>query len=326
MTAVVVPVLLLAVLPACSGARADRSTTGSNGANGTAAGGRAPTTSAAGRDVVGGNGAGSRTTAPPATSGSSRTTAPTGSAGSGSASGPPQGNQSSSPSPRPAPAPASSDFAGANGPVGSFARTILRPGPATSVLTEVMAQSGAAPGSSVRAHLQSVLQDATGGKTIATRDTTISGGARSWSQSDLTNTADADTAVHQGANGTAVIHLLYLHGDYGGDQSVLGVAVRGDVLAVFVDRVSDASTVAVPAGELEDAVTIHEAGHVLGLVDLVLHTGRQDPDHPGHSPDRDSVMYWAVDSDLVSQLLDGGPSRDFNDADRRDLATIRTGG
>jgi hypothetical protein len=123
-----------------------------------------------------------------------------------------------------------------------------------------------------------------------------------------------------------VIHLLFVHGSLGGDDSVLGVAVRGDTAAIFVDQVRASATPLVGSAGIEAAVVTHEAGHILGLVDLYLHTGRQDPDHPGHSTDKNSVMYWAVESDVVADLLQGGPPRDFDSADLADLATIRSSG
>jgi hypothetical protein len=75
-------------------------------------------------------------------------------------------------------------------------------------------------------------------------------------------------------------------------------------------------------------VATHELGHLLGLVDLVLDTGREDPEHPGHSRSRDSVMFWAVESDLIGSLLGGGPPTVFDAADRADLVAIgrRSGG
>ena len=36
-------------------------------------------------------------------------------------------------------------------------------------------------------------------------------------------------------------------------------------------------------------------------------------------------MYWAVESDLVGDLLSGGPPTEFDGTDLRDLATIRNG-
>ncbi|MEA3055907.1 MAG: hypothetical protein QOD30_1339, partial [Actinomycetota bacterium] len=38
-----------------------------------------------------------------------------------------------------------------------------------------------------------------------------------------------------------------------------------------------------------------------------------------------SVMYWAVESTVVTDLLTGGPPRDFDAADLADLAEIRGG-
>jgi hypothetical protein len=117
-----------------------------------------------------------------------------------------------------------------------------------------------------------------------------------------------------------------VHGSFGGDTGVLGVAARGDVAAIFTDQVKSASTPLVGSGGIETAVVTHEVGHLMGLVDLYLHTGRQDPDHPGHSTDTQSVMYWAVESNLVADLLQGGPPKDFDSADLADLQTIRNGG
>ena len=77
---------------------------------------------------------------------------------------------------------------------------------------------------------------------------------------------------------------------------------------------------------IEDAVTMHEVGHLLGLVDLYLETGRADPEHPGHSRNTRSVMYWAVESNLVADLLTGGPPKDFDNDDLADLQSIRNSG
>jgi hypothetical protein len=151
----------------------------------------------------------------------------------------------------------------------------------------------------------------------------LAGGARSWDESSLSATADAASRQQQGG-GHVVIHQLYVHGTFKGDSSVLGVAVRGDVLAVFVDQLQSSASITLPESELEDVVTMHETGHILGLVDLYLHTGRQDPQHPGHSTNRHSVMYWAVDSSLIGQILGGNPPKDFDSDDLHDLQTIRS--
>ena len=121
------------------------------------------------------------------------------------------------------------------------------------------------------------------------------------------------------------MHLYFLRGGFAESDTVLGVSVRSDVAAVFSDRVDEAAGLVGNRGRIEDAVTMHEAGHLLGLVDLFLRTGRADTDHPGHSRSTRSVMYYAVESTLVGSILDGGPPTSFDRDDLADLATIRTG-
>jgi hypothetical protein len=209
-----------------------------------------------------------------------------------------------------------------NGPPGSFAPGILSPSASSEVVVEVRMQSGAGPKQASIDHLTSVLRNATGKPVNVANGPAIGGGATSWSGDDLRSTADAGTA--QG-HGRAVIHLLFVHGTLGGDDRVLGAAVRGDVAAVFIDQVNASSTPLVDANGIETAVVTHEVGHLMGLVDLYLHTGRQDPNHPGHSTNSQSVMYWAVESNLVADLLQGGPPKDFDSTDLADLQTIRNG-
>lgn len=122
-----------------------------------------------------------------------------------------------------------------------------------------------------------------------------------------------------------MVRMLFLAGRLEGQDSALGAAVRGDTAVVFVEQVRSASSPLVSAAALEQAVATHELGHLLGLVDLVRSTGRADPEHPGHSPNRGSVMYWAIESDLVTSVLAGPPPADFDAADRADLAAIRSG-
>jgi hypothetical protein len=212
----------------------------------------------------------------------------------------------------------------ANVDVGQLAAFYLRPSQSSTLVVEVSAQSGTDPAAGNVSHLQNVLHSVSGKPVTVDGPRRLDGGARSWSAQELRNLADSAARTGQG-NGKAVLRLLFLHGDYNGDAQVLGISVRGDVAAIFSDRLADAASPITGATVLEDAVMEHEAGHLLGLVDLYLHTGRQDPDHPGHSTNKSSVMYWAVESSLVTDLLTGGPPRDFDSADLADLKTIRNG-
>jgi len=207
------------------------------------------------------------------------------------------------------------------GPPGSFAPALLTPSGSSSITVEVRTQSDAGPREESIDHLVSVLHDVSGKSVGTTSGSAIDGAAQDWSADDLRSLVPASAA-----GGAARIHLLFVHGTLGGDKGVLGAAIRGDLAAIFIDRVNASATPLVGSSGIETAVVTHEVGHLLGLVDLYLHTGRQDPEHPGHSTDKRSVMYWAVESDLVGDLLQGGPPREFDDADRADLAAIRSGG
>lgn len=157
------------------------------------------------------------------------------------------------------------------------------------------------------------------------RGSDVTANTTRWSPDAIVAAADANGGA-RGSIDRPVLHVLALRGGLDGDANAIGVTVRGDVFAVFVDQVASAATPLVPQRVIEDAVAIHELGHVLGLVDLALNRGRADPAHPGHSTNRGSVMYWAIDSDLVTQVLDGPPPTDYDQDDRADLATLRSGG
>jgi hypothetical protein len=214
---------------------------------------------------------------------------------------------------------------GATGPPGAYARTILRPSSSNTIALDLIGQGGASLRATTTDHATSVLRRESSKTVNLARGNDIASNDQSWSPDEIVSAAEANAGA-RGSVDRPVVHVLALRGGLENDSNAIGVAVRGDVLAVFVDHVADASTPLVPQRVIEDAVTIHELGHVLGLVDLALNRNRADPEHPGHSTNRGSVMYWAIDSDLVTQILDGPPPTDFDQEDRADLATLRSGG
>ncbi len=189
-------------------------------------------------------------------------------------------------------------------------------------MLEVRAQQGAAPSSATIDHIKQVLGSVTQKAVTVDGPDLIGGGARDWTRKEIISAA-ASAAQSESGRAQVVLRVMFLRGTYGGETSVLGVAVAGDVAAVFSDRVESAAGLLVSPSVVEDAVTMHEIGHLLALVDLYLHTGRADPDHLGHSRNKGSVMHWQVESDLITQLLGGGIPRDFDSDDLADLATIR---
>lgn len=210
----------------------------------------------------------------------------------------------------PAPAP---------GAVGSFGRYYLAAGGAAELQIDLRVQASVAPDAAAVQRLRDVLAREAG-KPVAVTTGSVSGDRTDWS-ADAIRT-EADRGRPGTGAGTGVLTVLYLAGGFAESDTSLGVAVRSDVAAVFPDRIDEAAGVFGDPRRIETAVVVHELGHLLGLVDLELDTGRADPEHPGHSPNRGSVMYYAVESTLVGDLLSGGPPTEFDAADRRDLATI----
>jgi hypothetical protein len=202
-----------------------------------------------------------------------------------------------------------------DGSPGAGAGWFLRPDGAASIGLTFLSEPGAEPSTDTVEHVGNVLVAASG-KSVSTGGAAFEVGRSTWTPDELRDAAGAPDGS---------VKLLFVHGQYEESDTVLGIAVRADVAAVFVDRVRDSASPLVGSRAIETAVTTHELGHLLGLVDLHLDTGREDPEHPGHSTNRSSVMYWAVESSLVTDLLTGGPPRDFDDADLADLAAIRGG-
>ncbi len=210
-----------------------------------------------------------------------------------------------------------------SGPPGSFADELLGARTGRQLVVEVLQQQGAAPRQRSLDHLVEVLGSVSGKEIVLGAPIAVPGGTRSWTRESLVAVTTEHSRTSQGG-GTVVLRLLFLHGTFAEDEGVLGVSFRGDAAAVFSDKVNEAATLGIGASQVERAVVTHEAGHLMGLVDLFLDTGRDDPEHPGHSTNPGSVMYWAVESDVVGQVLTGGPPDQFDDQDRADLARIRS--
>ncbi len=209
------------------------------------------------------------------------------------------------------------------GPPGGFAGMLLAPGPADDLVIDVLVQPGAAVDDAAIAQLRQILASASD-KPVAVRGpNTLSASSTVHSADEIRGLADEQGKPEQG-KGTAAIHVLYLDGAFT-DDSALGVSVRGDVFAIFPDQIAAAATPLVSRSRIERAVTTHELGHLMGLVDLYLDDDRGDKEHPGHSTNARSVMYWAVESDLVTQILGGPPPVDFDAADQADLRKIQGG-
>lgn len=145
---------------------------------------------------------------------------------------------------------------------------------------------------------------------------------------------------HRSSGDTAVLYVVYVAGGSSEDTDegkVLGAAYRGTSLVMFKGNIRANSGGGPLSGKpteevVERAVLVHEFGHAAGLVNLGTKMQRQheDPEHPGHSSNRNSVMYWAVESSAGLALLcqlglgsDCGVPYQFDADDKADLRALR---
>lgn len=128
------------------------------------------------------------------------------------------------------------------------------------------------------------------------------------------------------AGSIARLHLLIIDGESDEVSSAIGVAINASTAVLFADRIEDAAAPLVGANAIWRSVTVHEFGHLLGLVEIIedSRTDRHaDPQQRGHSPNRDSVMYWAIEDVGIAAILGEGPPTDFDADDRADLEALK---
>jgi hypothetical protein len=223
-----------------------------------------------------------------------------------------------------------------DGPLGSLCRTYLR-GDVPRLVIEVDAQQGAALPEGVLAHLSDALAavvDKPGGVVVQDGGG-VPGGAQPWTLDAVRSLAAATRDVPHGGD-TAVMHVLSLRGEP--DQAEpapgttdirasIGIAFDAGEFVVFPDRVDSLAALLGGVEAVLRAVTVHEAGHLLCLVGISYDSelDHEDPEHPGHSRDRGSVMFHAIETTAIGQLFSGPPPSAFAAADLADLDGLRSG-
>lgn len=213
------------------------------------------------------------------------------------------------------------------GRLGGACRDYLR-GEQPRLTIEVLHQRGARPSEGALDHLvtslEPVLAKPDGIATAGPRE--IPGEARTWGTDELRELS----AQHRRTRSTgseATMLVLAVAGEFE-EPDVLGLAMSATEIVLFPQQIGDLGTSLLGgSSRVERSVLLHEAGHLLCLVNIGYRSAidHEDPDHAHHSRHRDSVMFWAVENDAVSQAFSGPPPDGFNEHDLADLRGLREG-
>jgi len=114
-----------------------------------------------------------------------------------------------------------------------------------------------------------------------------------------------------------------------GGGRVLGAAYFGTVVAIYKDVIEGTGPQPV-SDQVEKVTLVHEFFHLIGMINIGYKSPRPHahPDHPTHSKNPHSVMYWAFGNEesFIAFITNGGsPPTDFDADDRADLKDIREG-
>jgi len=209
-----------------------------------------------------------------------------------------------------------------DGALGSAGRPLLSSRAYNQIVIEVDWVQGREPDAQAVDYLAATLREITGKKVVLVGGNQIE--ARGGNYSGQAVLAASRQRAFRSADPKAAIWIGYLDGTMKGGGAA-GVAVAGTVAAIFPDTFKDEPLPGSTIAAIERAVLLQEVGHLLGLVNIGYTSPRdhEDPNHPHHSKNTGSVMYWALMSEesLLTFIANGGKPSDKFDAD--DLADLK---
>lgn len=210
---------------------------------------------------------------------------------------------------------------------GDYAADFLQDGVFDALVIEVDWIEGRDPSPAALDALSAALDGLCrkpGGIQIVTGDAIPSSGTAAWSLEAVSALEAAHRDLYRDpATGTAVFYAVYVDGHSdrdSGNSKILGIAYHGSSVVLFADTIESVEPGVPLFAPIEDTVLIHEAGHLLGLVNngASMVTDHQDAPHGAHDTSEDCIMHWTIETQtVVDVLLTGKP--DFDADCRADL-------
>ena len=203
---------------------------------------------------------------------------------------------------------------------------ILRSWDYSRVHIEINYVTENAPDSDALDLLKKRIQEVTDKTSVSVSQNAFGSTDESYSLDEILEIENSQRERYKSGN-TFIIHILYLNGEYQDNDQTLGLAYKGSSFVLFKEKIEDASFLLISDKDIEKSVIVHEFGHLLGLVNNGYQSphDHEDPDHPNHSNNEESVMYWAIESQEISNQLDGEPPNDFDSDDLDDLERMKDG-
>lgn len=223
---------------------------------------------------------------------------------------------------------------------GSAAKQLISPSAHPKLVVEIDHPPGYAPTEQSLAVLKSTLQEVTARPasdiTFVLDPSIPAESGRKYTYREIEALEREHRDRHTAGN-TAVLYVVYVAGGHASDSGnsrVLGAAYHGTSLVIFKGNIREGARgglidVRPPEYCIERAVLVHEFGHAAGLVNLGTPMVRphEDPEHEGHSANKQSVMYWALENtqDLFNVLGTGCSDipYQFDADDKADLKALR---